>query len=228
MTESSPKERLQRSASVPPPEGWTLGATVEMRAMTTEAGRRTLTRLTTHEAALAEREGGLPGADYHYGSDAILSQSEQNELEIELYDFVWAIQDDLAAGRLIARGFERDTEKQPPARWWAEARLDRKTNRAQAHGLTLSGVRVYLAEAQGVVAPIPSPARGRGGAPPQYDWEGFTREVVRFACLDGFRTRTELMRHMRDWCAATWPEQPDERTLQRKVKEHCTSDFPDR
>ena len=68
--------------------------------------------------------------------------------------------------------------------------------------------------------------KGKGGPPDQYDWPAFTREVVRFANIDGLTTRKELTAHMRAWCATSWETQPEESTILRKVRELCPEDIP--
>lgn len=75
------------------------------------------------------------------------------------------------------------------------------------------------------VAPVPVTA-SRGGAPAKYDWNAFTRELIRTANLSGFATRTEMAAHMREWVAENWRAQPDERTLQRKLAERYPTDLP--
>jgi hypothetical protein len=75
--------------------------------------------------------------------------------------------------------------------------------------------------------PAPS-ERARGGRPPTYDWDAMTREAVRVANLDGFETRAALAKHLRDWVATNWQEQPDERTLRREIAKRCPSDLPER
>lgn len=68
----------------------------------------------------------------------------------------------------------------------------------------------------------------RGGAPPSYDWKAFNQEALRAANLDGFTTRMEMAAQMRKWVAEHWEEQPDERTIQRRLAELYPSDLPER
>jgi hypothetical protein len=76
---------------------------------------------------------------------------------------------------------------------------------------------------------LPMPVRRAvGGRSPTFDWDAFTVEVVRFALLDGFDTRRELMQHMAGWCAINWPEQPSERTLRAEVAKRCPPEVPEK
>jgi len=96
-------------------------------------------------------------------SGEVLPPTELLDLEIELFEFVWAIRDDLAAARLLGRGFPRGStsDVKPAPYWWADAKLDWKSNTAEAHGVKLSGVRVYT------IAPIPPLQAGKSDQSPE-------------------------------------------------------------
>jgi hypothetical protein len=54
---------------------------------------------------------------------------------------------------------------------------------------------------------INSPLRRlpRQGRPPKHKWSEFTKEAVRYCLQAGpLRDRTQLLNHMKDWCAETW------------------------
>lgn len=94
--------------------------------------------------------------------------------------------------------------------------------------------RLWPAQESAATRPLPLPTtsaeahRARGGRAESYDWKAFTREVVRFALLDGFNTRRELTQHMEHWCATNWAEPPSERSLRDKIKELCPPEVPEK
>ena len=147
MTDPSPSRRLPPASST---KGLTLREAVERRAMRTPAGSRLIVRLLEHEYAVAANEVGPSNREQFSRSGKVLPPSELLDLEIELFEFVWPIRDDLAAARLLGRGFPRGSTSDVKAvpNWWAGAKLDWKANTAEAHGVKLSGVTVYT------IAPI--------------------------------------------------------------------------
>ena len=68
-----------------------------------------------------------------------------------------------------------------------------------------------------------------GGRPPEYGWDEFVREIVRFANQpDGLQSRTVVKRHMLDWCARHFAEQPDVSTIDRYLKRYLPTELPHR
>lgn len=65
----------------------------------------------------------------------------------------------------------------------------------------------------------PSPALARGGRPVQHDWDHFWREAVRWAALNDLDPghRTELQRHLKDWCAAHMDPVPSDKVIREKI-----------
>jgi hypothetical protein len=71
----------------------------------------------------------------------------------------------------------------------------------------------------------PPKNRNRGGRPPKYDWDAFTREIIRTAnSPDGLPTdpsggldRAAIQRQMLDWCAELWPDVPAESVVREKL-----------
>lgn len=68
----------------------------------------------------------------------------------------------------------------------------------------------------------PSPVRDRsgGGRSAKHDWELFWIEVALYAALNDLAPehRSELQRHMQDWCARAWVEAPNEATIRSRLK----------
>ena len=64
---------------------------------------------------------------------------------------------------------------------------------------------------------------------PGHDWEGFTREVIRIAAVDGLTNRRALCDLMVAWCTTTWPsdKQPDRETVNKKLKELWPEELPE-
>jgi hypothetical protein len=104
----------------------------------------------------------------------------------------------------------------------------------------LAGIRVFTAEEWAKVSGLPpSPSLppvasdanlivepSKGGAPRKVE-DAFIREMVRFAALDGFDTRLQLTKHMKEWCAATSGDAaPSDRSVERWVERWCPYEIP--
>ncbi len=75
----------------------------------------------------------------------------------------------------------------------------------------------------------PSRNANPGGRPRKYDWDDFAREIVRFANQpDGLQSHAVVKRHMLDWCARHFPEQPDVGTIDRYLKSYLPPELPPR
>ena len=76
-----------------------------------------------------------------------------------------------------------------------------------------------------------SEPKNSGGAPSGYEWDAFIVEIVRMAFKGDFLTRTDLRKHMREWCDREWGhlgQTPDDRTIKRRVDTYCPPDIPDK
>jgi hypothetical protein len=67
-------------------------------------------------------------------------------------------------------------------------------------------------------------AANKGGRPPKYDWDAFTRELIRIANLDGLPTgrsggvdRAAIQRQMLNWCAENWLDMPAESVVRERL-----------
>ncbi len=77
------------------------------------------------------------------------------------------------------------------------------------------------------IAPTREPPknRNRGGRPPKYDWDAFTREIIRTAnSPDGLPTdpsggidRAAIQRQMMDWCGEHWLDVPADSAVRDKL-----------
>lgn len=136
-------------------------------------------------------------------------------------------------GEVVFRGVKPDADEPStidPGLLSGSSKPDYAGDSLTTAGRTYHSVTVFLFERAPRHHPIPVTSavieKGAGGRTPVYDWISFTKEVVRFANLDGFGKRSELAAHMRGWCTKTWSVQPDDRTFARKIKEICPDDIP--
>jgi hypothetical protein len=67
-------------------------------------------------------------------------------------------------------------------------------------------------------------AANKGGRPPKYDWDAFTRELVRIANDDGLPTdrsggvdRAAIQRQMLNWCGENWLDMPAESVVRERL-----------
>jgi hypothetical protein len=66
------------------------------------------------------------------------------------------------------------------------------------------------------ITPVP---RGRGGAPPKYDWEAFMLEAFRVVYVDGPpKTQAELIKKVSDWYQTEIGDPPDAQTAKPRVR----------
>lgn len=67
--------------------------------------------------------------------------------------------------------------------------------------------------------PSPTKKENRGGRPTEYDWDGFTLEVIRIANTpDGLpETQIELVRAMLDWFVETQGTEPAESSVKARI-----------
>lgn len=100
------------------------------------------------------------------------------------------------------------------------------------NGVTYGGVLIYRDRPQDLfVATEAAPQeevsrRGKGGAPMKAE-DAFVREMVRVAVLDGFDTRLELTKHMKEWCSTTYGDKaPSDRSIERWVERWCPAEIP--
>jgi hypothetical protein len=139
------------------------------------------------------------------------------------------LHDALEDGRIAA--FDATGAQLPPAYWGHRRNLTEVTgNRAMlpsanvrerwpvAPAVTTEPVALpcvrWPSPEEPAVTSVPTaapfrPAESRpkhpGGRPPKYDWNAFTREMMRIANEpDGLPDRPSLMRLMIDWCSRTW------------------------
>ena len=202
---------------------------------------------TLFEAMLAFVYGGLRGQVSMHLAKKNAGIERQDTAE-RLHGHCWLLLlDRLRRGELTASGrlhgeLNRQTIR---ADLFDEAEPDFGNNRITCCGITFLSVRVL--EAGATPAPIGEVAaseavssvatysmspsldptlattsrKDKGGASPKPGWPAFTAEVVRYADLDGIKSKRELNRHMKEWCALNWPDAPDESTIRRKIAEFC-------
>jgi hypothetical protein len=67
--------------------------------------------------------------------------------------------------------------------------------------------------------PVSQP-RNKGGRPTEYDWNGFTLEIIRIAAgIDGLPdTQAELANKMREWFIDKYDEHPANTTLEDRIR----------
>jgi hypothetical protein len=78
---------------------------------------------------------------------------------------------------------------------------------------------LYIEERAG----LPEATGRRGGRPPKYDWITFDFELACIADLDSLPEPeddaewTALQKRMREWCVATWGDEPPDSTLRQRI-----------
>jgi hypothetical protein len=83
-----------------------------------------------------------------------------------------------------------------------------------------NGVPVEKRTAQ----PLPSKPASTGGRPAKYDWDAFTRELLRLANTpDGLPDRAATTKHMKEWCVREWGDEPSDSAIRDKI----TRIYPD-
>ena len=67
-------------------------------------------------------------------------------------------------------------------------------------------------------------AANKGGRPPKYDWDAFTRELIRIANLDGLPIgrsggvdRAAIQRQMLNWCDENWLDMPADSVVRERL-----------
>jgi hypothetical protein len=117
---------------------------------------------------------------------------------------------EVEASNCIA-GSEDATEGEHVPKNWSNVRLE---------GAQLEEMSTLAATTGAAEAGLSTPAVSRGGRPATYDWEAFAREVVRVANTpDGLGSRSDLTKHMQEWCMTTWGCEPSESQLRAKIRE---------
>lgn len=153
--------------------------------------------------------------------------------EVQIERVHWLTCDaDFANSRLNAPGAWSSAESDSVIAQWEEAvSLLREPYRSEPRitaGETIGDIVVPMAELDRLWpkgdSKARSPAKHPGGRPEKYDWAAFDREVVRLANTpDGLPDRARLQRHMLEWCAAHWPDEPSERA----VRDRISGRYPD-
>jgi hypothetical protein len=96
-----------------------------------------------------------------------------------------------------------------------------------SHGVTYGGVRISrMGTPQALFAGTREATSTKGGRPRTFDWDAFTREMVRVAWNGDIVSREDFRRHMSDWCAKNWEDQPGERTLRNEIAKRCPDEMP--
>jgi hypothetical protein len=68
------------------------------------------------------------------------------------------------------------------------------------------------------VEPSPLKFGNAGGRPRKWDWDGFARELVRLAnTLDGLPDRPATTKHMKEWCALEWGDEPADSVIRDRI-----------
>lgn len=135
----------------------------------------------------------------------------------------------LSEGSLEATGFAPGATIPTPIHpaFFNNAVPDYTADTVTSHGVSYGGVRILAAGSLGkLFAETEAASRGAGGAPLKID-DAFIREMVRFAVLDGFDTRLELVKHMKSWAGITYGDKvPSDRSIERYVERWCPAEIP--
>jgi len=132
---------------------------------------------------------------------------------------------DQELARFLSAPIEPTQEGMSEACWWAD-RLIKEFYRGYKNGPPAVNAEKKIwqklqdAPDPSFSKPMSSKRRNLGGRPPKFTWDAFWCHIVEIANTpDGLPPdRTELQRHMMDWCAEQWGDAaPSDSTVREKL-----------